>query len=45
MSTVRFSLWVEVPDLADFDHAEFHNLLSEAVPGYIEHEWEDSYDD
>lgn len=45
MTTVRFSLWVEVPDVDEFDHAGFGNLLRSEVPGYIEHEWEDSYDE
>lgn len=41
MTTVRFSMWVEVPDVDDFDDTAFHKLLTSSVPGYIDHEWEE----
>lgn len=44
MTTVRYSVWVSV-DAEDDDYHTEHLKAFRAIPGYVEHSWEDSYED
>lgn len=43
-TTVRYSVWVEVDRLGD--EAAFNAIYSafDAIPGFLESSWEDSYE-
>lgn len=45
MTTVRYSVWIHFDDIeSDTEHDAATEAFN-AIPGFIESSWEDSYDD
>jgi hypothetical protein len=45
VTTARYTIWVEVPEHEDGDYSWMDKVADslKAVPGFIEHDFEDTY--